>query len=475
MKKTLVLAIVAGMLSAGADSGGGAVYYVPTSTTTVDEDTFCGGGACTSADTIIIRGGARGGLKFQDFDGAGSYITITNENTNPDSRVEIDGRSGFGCLSISNCKYIDLRGNNDGDLAYGIKVINDMTSQTAGTVWVYGESDHIKISYIEATCEGSTVIAGIGIFVSDGSLPPSWTFDTFEIHHNYIHDTRYAGMYLGHNDPISYISPYSARFSVYNNIIENAGTYGMVLKGLNGGPNSFYNNVVDTTDVVSRPDITDEWRSGIRVRTFDSKYSVDVYDNTVFNTVGPGILAGSGSHNIYNNIVCNAGTGDHVSWGHGIKLYLGTTGTNVYDNTIIQAHRYGIYAGGSVVSVSHKRNLIGDCGSGAAGGTNLTEGTGADANIYHADVADFGFKVWSDDGDYSNDDFSLGDTELTDLNGDGTVNLEDFAVLASYWMNEDVCSPPDWCQGADFDRSGTIDLLDLATFIESWGSGRRIN
>ena len=386
-------------------------YTVSTGTSTVDGDTFCGGSACKSSDTIIIKGGARGGLKFQDFNGKGSYITITNENKNPNSKVEIDGIGGYGCLSLSNCKYVDLRGDNDGDLAYGIKVINDNTSKASGAVWVYGKSDHIKISYLEITCEGNTTISGNGIFVSDGSLPSSWTFDTFEIHHNYIHDTRYAGMYLGHNDPIGYNNPYSARFSVYNNIIENAGTYGMVLKGLNGGPNSFYNNVVDTTGVVSRPDRTDEWRSGIRVRTYNSRYSVDVYNNAVFNTVGPGILAGLGSHNIYNNIVCNAGTGDHKGWGHGIALYLNTNGTNVYDNIIIQPTRYGIYNKSSATNgVTLSRNFIGDAGLGEwaeVGSGDTTESSGDNANIYHADVADFNFNPWSDDGDYSNDDFSL--------------------------------------------------------------------
>ncbi|MCK5271635.1 MAG: hypothetical protein KAJ52_03620, partial [Sedimentisphaerales bacterium] len=108
MKKILVLAIVAGMLSTAADSGGGSIYYVPTSTTTVDGDTFCGGAACTSADTIIIEGGARGNLLFQDFDGSGAYIHIVNQNINPDSKVEING-----VLQLDNCQYVDLRGDND--------------------------------------------------------------------------------------------------------------------------------------------------------------------------------------------------------------------------------------------------------------------------------------------------------------------------------------------------------------------------
>ena len=78
----------------------------------------------------------------------------------------------------------------------------------------------------------------------------------------------------------------------------------------------------------------------------------------------------------------------------------------IYDNIIIQAKRYGIYGCWETHDNTHKRNLIGDCGIGEAGGIGLIEGTGADANIYHANVADFGFKAWSDDGDYSNDDFS---------------------------------------------------------------------
>ena len=58
--------------------------------------------------------------------------------------------------------------------------------------------------------------------------------------------------------------------------------------------------------------------------------------------------------------------------------------------------------------------------------------------------------------------------ELADLNEDGMVNLEDFAVLAGWWQDDDACVEPDWCGGSDFDRSGTIDLFDLTTFTESW-------
>jgi len=55
-----------------------------------------------------------------------------------------------------------------------------------------------------------------------------------------------------------------------------------------------------------------------------------------------------------------------------------------------------------------------------------------------------------------------------DINNDGKVDLEDFAALAVWWDDENACSSPDWCQGADFDMSGTVDMLDLTYFAENW-------
>jgi len=382
-------------------------YTVSTGTSTVDGDTFCGGSACKSFDTIIIKGGARGGLKFQDFNGKGSYITITNENKNPNSKVEIDGMSGHGCLSLSNCKYVDLRGDNDGDLAYGIKVINDNTSKAAGSVWVYGKSDHIKISYLEITCEGNTSISGNGIFVSDTNLTDAWTFNNFEIHHNYIHDTRYSAMYLGHNEPARNDDPYIRSFSIHDNIMEDLGAYGITYKGVNGPNNYIYNNTINTTGLVPGR-LNGGAKHGIGIQMFNTGYMCEVYDNRIENTVGPGIKVGLSVGNlIYRNTILGCGTGDEVDWGHGILIQAPSAHSNeIYDNIIIQSKRYGIYGRYETHDNSHKINLIGDSGIGEVGGTGLTEGTGDDANIYYSDVADFNFSAWSNDGNYSNDIFT---------------------------------------------------------------------
>ena len=55
-----------------------------------------------------------------------------------------------------------------------------------------------------------------------------------------------------------------------------------------------------------------------------------------------------------------------------------------------------------------------------------------------------------------------------DINNDGKVNIEDFAILAAWWDDENACSSPDWCEGADFDMNGMVNMLDLAYFVENW-------
>ncbi|MFA5251225.1 MAG: hypothetical protein WC454_01395 [Phycisphaerae bacterium] len=54
-----------------------------------------------------------------------------------------------------------------------------------------------------------------------------------------------------------------------------------------------------------------------------------------------------------------------------------------------------------------------------------------------------------------------------DLDKDGIVSFRDFAIFASYWMN-DICSDPDWCQGSDSDCNGKVDFVDLFDFVEYW-------
>ncbi|MBW2662558.1 MAG: right-handed parallel beta-helix repeat-containing protein [Deltaproteobacteria bacterium] len=386
-------------------------YTVSTGTSTVDGDTFCGGSACTSSDKIIISGGARGNLLFKDFDGSGRYITITNKDTNPNAKVIITTGSmdaTYAGLELRDCKYVNLEGNNDADLTYGIKVICDGTPAMASAVWVRGKSDHIKISYIEMAFDGNKKTSGNGVFIQDSTLSSKMIYDTFEIHHNYIHGCRYAGMYLGHNNPDIRDNPYVANISVHDNILEDIGAYGMTLKGVHAtsGVCSIYNNVIKRTGLVYTATVGEK-RNGIKTHYYYGSTYANIYGNWIEATKGAGLVIGNGDHQVYNNILVNCGTENNTAYGHGIRLDENNT-SNIYDNIIIQPARYGVYHAWGTGNINVDRNLIGNPGVGYVESDSvLVEGSGANANIKHTDVADFNFPVWSDDGDYNNDIFTI--------------------------------------------------------------------
>jgi hypothetical protein len=55
-----------------------------------------------------------------------------------------------------------------------------------------------------------------------------------------------------------------------------------------------------------------------------------------------------------------------------------------------------------------------------------------------------------------------------DLTGDdGLVTMRDLAQLASVWR-QSGCGEPNWCGGIDFDRSGSVDFLDLKVLSRHW-------
>ena len=53
-----------------------------------------------------------------------------------------------------------------------------------------------------------------------------------------------------------------------------------------------------------------------------------------------------------------------------------------------------------------------------------------------------------------------------DRNGDGDFNTEAFTPIAKNWQN--ACQAPTWCDGADLNISGTIEITDLQTLAASW-------
>ena len=61
----------------------------------------------------------------------------------------------------------------------------------------------------------------------------------------------------------------------------------------------------------------------------------------------------------------------------------------------------------------------------------------------------------------------------SDFDGNGRVNLSDFARLAMYWMETNCDVSNDYCEGADHVRDSDVDIYDLHVLVYSWlkGSG----
>ena len=63
-------------------------------------------------------------------------------------------------------------------------------------------------------------------------------------------------------------------------------------------------------------------------------------------------------------------------------------------------------------------------------------------------------------------DAIVGHLFMCDFDLSGRVDLLDFATLGHFWSKQ--CPDPAFCQGADLNADGTVDLIDLAKFVEKY-------
>jgi hypothetical protein len=62
---------------------------------------------------------------------------------------------------------------------------------------------------------------------------------------------------------------------------------------------------------------------------------------------------------------------------------------------------------------------------------------------------------------------TLNHVPTRDFDGNTKVDFADFAILASYWL-ENNCEILDNCEGANLDNDGDVDLNDLMEFCKFW-------
>ena len=52
-----------------------------------------------------------------------------------------------------------------------------------------------------------------------------------------------------------------------------------------------------------------------------------------------------------------------------------------------------------------------------------------------------------------------------DFHLDDVIDLKDFAIFSSHWL-EESCSDPAWCEQTDVDRDGVVGITDITLFAE---------
>jgi hypothetical protein len=49
-----------------------------------------------------------------------------------------------------------------------------------------------------------------------------------------------------------------------------------------------------------------------------------------------------------------------------------------------------------------------------------------------------------------------------------TVDFEQFATFAQYWLHTACSSSNNWCGGADLNKSTAVDMIDVDLFVQQW-------
>ena len=86
---------------------------------------------------------------------------------------------------------------------------------------------------------------------------------------------------------------------------------------------------------------------------------------------------------------------------------------------------------------------------------------------FRAEMAVYGI-IAGGSGEGLGGTFAVGNLPRSDINGDGEVNLEDFALFANSWMRNDCRGENDWCNGFDFNQDGKVDKADFDNLKMNW-------
>lgn len=280
-------------------------------------------------EKICIRAGTYNRIAIANILGTGAQPIIV---TNVGGLVTFDGTSNPTGLALNNCKYFKLTGSGDAQYQYGIKV--QQTGAGVSGVSIATLSDHVEVERIEVA---GADFAGIMIKTDPTCDPATWrqnfTMQDVKVHHNYIHDVKGEGLYIGNT--------FFSQGIPKNCDGQTITVYPHDIVGL-----QIYNNLTQ--------------RTGAEGIQYACASDAEVHDNTVLDTgLSPfalyqsnGIQIGGGAGGrLYNNVIKNSQADGIIMVGH-----LGNN--KIFNNLVIDSKDYGIFCDDRTGSIPNTPVLI---------------------------------------------------------------------------------------------------------------------
>lgn len=228
-------------------------------------------------DTVCIEAGRRPFLRFENITGAPDKPVVI---INCGGKVTLGGPAVNNGILFLRSRFFRLTGSGDPEHPYGIHILETKDGSQGVAVTLF--SSDVEIDHLEIEKAGFAGIMAKTDPLCDGSADRgNFTMYNVSLHHNYIHDVKGEGIYLG---------------------------------------NSFYTGTSVYCDTFRLP---------------HEVKGVKIHHNRIENTGWDGIQAGSVTEDceIYNNIILNFGTQKKHAQNNGIQAGLGTTG-RIYNNFI---------------------------------------------------------------------------------------------------------------------------------------------
>lgn len=356
-----------------------------TSTTQITSiDTTINGVTVNPGDLIRVQGSGDQ-LRFKNIIGTPTNpIIVTNVGL-----VTLNTISGFASLRFENSSsYIILDGKGDPNYEYGF-YLTQPTSNTngSGSLLCTTKATDIEIYGVEIY---NSAFAGIMAKTDDAATTrATFNMKNLKIHHNYIHDTRGEGMYLGHftwnvdnNVAAGYLAPEMWDTKVYKNKVYHTGNDGIQLGCGVQGSEIHDNDVQFTGNLGSGGQNS--------CLSINSGFVGYVYNNKCIASPKGGsiVIQPHGNMYLFNNTF--AGMVDSTDGIYGISD--STTGSNIevyiFNNTIL-GRRNGLvynYQGGNKWGKLVLLNNIFTLGIGSSNiiyyGTTPLTNIISDKNIY---------------------------------------------------------------------------------------------